>query len=113
FPDLEKEAKEFSKACSLSLQSLANFIDKRFRENPDNDLSEDEFVRSAEFCRTDLLKGRAKKFSSPFNISLILKTFIIVLIMKMVFIKWMAPVRKKQILVSHDDDTGEVDFPRS
>ncbi|CAF1107163.1 unnamed protein product [Brachionus calyciflorus] len=51
-PDLEKEAKEFalSKACSkkfsFDFQSLANFIEKRFRLMcPDNDLSEDEIVR--------------------------------------------------------------------
>ncbi|CAF0931786.1 unnamed protein product [Brachionus calyciflorus] len=54
FPDLEKEAKEF--ALSKASQILL-----RFRKMySDNDLSEDELVRSAESCRADLLKWRAK-----------------------------------------------------
>ncbi|CAF1010239.1 unnamed protein product [Brachionus calyciflorus] len=63
----------------------------------DNDLSEDELVRSAESCRTNLLKWRAKwdknsnrpLFNCPHNENGILK--------------WIEPVRNKKILMSHDE----------
>lgn len=131
FPDLEKEAKAFAlskgcaKNCAFDAQSLANFLNQRFRElYPDNDLTEDELVRSVESCRTDLLKWRAKwekNSNRPYfeghereDVIIVRKKFIQHLLDSKDFcyypiefskkeLKWVKPMRKKKILVSHDE----------
>lgn len=130
FSDLEKEAKAFAlskgcaKNCAFDAQSLANFLNERFRElYPDNDLNDDELIRSVESCRTDLLKWRAKwekNSNRPYfeghereDVVLTRKKFIQNLLDSKDFyyypnydgemLIWVNPMRQKRILVSHDE----------
>lgn len=131
FPELEKDAKAFilskctSKESSFDAQALAKFVDERFREIcPENDLSPDELVRSIESCRVDLLKWRArwdKNTNRPYfegherdDVVLERKNFIqkmhdakdfyyYPIIDESGKYKWLAPMRKKRILISHDE----------
>ncbi|CAF1112728.1 unnamed protein product, partial [Brachionus calyciflorus] len=118
FPDLEKEAKELalskacSKKCSFDVQSLANFIDKCFREMyPDNDLSEDELVSNRPYFegheREDVVIARKKFLQSLLDS----KDFYYCPHYENGILKWMEPVRNKKLFVSHDESifrSGEV-----
>jgi len=137
FPELLEEAKSFAlsegckKECTFNAQALSVFVDKRFREIfPEIELDSEELVRSVESCRVDLLKWGAKYdenknrpyFEGHEREDVIearkcfiehmheIKDFCYVPKKDNVY-SWIQPMRKKKILISHDESTfrsGEV-----
>lgn len=137
FPELLEEAKSFAlsegckKECTFNAQTLSVFIDKRFRELfPEIDIDPEELVRSVESCRVDLLKWGAKydeNKNRPYfeghereDVVEARKSFIEHMheIKDFCYVpkkddgySWILPMRKKRILISHDESTfrsGEV-----
>jgi hypothetical protein len=138
FPELEKEARAFClsqaslKQCVFNVQSLANFIDRRFRElYPEVEIDQDELVRSEESCRADLLKWEAKYDSNtnrPYfeghereDVLKYRKEFITYLLDSKDYFyipkkengeySWIKPMRKQKILICHDESifrSGEI-----
>ncbi|RNA03539.1 hypothetical protein BpHYR1_006494 [Brachionus plicatilis] len=129
-PEMEKEARTFClsqaslKQCVFNVQSLANFIDRRFRElYPEVEIDQDELVRSEECCRADLLKWEAKydsntnrpyfegheredvlKYRKEFITYLLdSKDYFYILKKENGEYSWIKQMRKQKILIFHDD----------